>query len=132
MIYLKLCLLLGIISFVFNSPTTICSIESSNFIYKKDLIKMRKTIRYFRRSSLASHYFSKTFKSLLKFTRPLPPSQDVETTSTSTLHLLKRYLRVDTVLYNVPLDIVNSNAKLNGDAAGSPFAANLEDIYSPW
>lgn len=78
------------------------SFLATRFI-NKDLDEIRKTVRYFRRSLLASHYLSNQIKYSPDFAHALRPLLDLKTRWTSTLHMIKRYMLIEPVIYNAQL-----------------------------
>lgn len=83
------------------------------------LCDIRKTVRYFRKSSVASTYLSKAFQGSPEFKKPLRPLLDVETRWTSTLHMIKRYLRIESLLYSAQHSMARDKIKTCGSKAGA-------------
>lgn len=83
--------------------------------------KVRQTVKFFRRSAVASTYLHQAFKKSKDFERVLRPILDVKTRWGSTYHMLKRFLKIAKLLQEAHETIVNEKVKITGDGPADPL-----------
>lgn len=85
------------------------------------LEKVRKTVRFFRRSCVASTFLIKAFGQAHEFSKPLRPLLDVRTRWGSTIAMLKRYLKIESVLSNAHFLMMKDGVRFTDTGPADPL-----------
>lgn len=97
--------------------------------YQQSVKRYSKNSCYFFRSSIASIFLQKSFKSSKKFKCSLWPILDVKTRWTISLHMMKRYLRIEDIMYDAHYAMVNAKTNINGRKAGGYLDAVINALF---